>query len=103
MKINYELERGYIDIWNEESEEWDRYIKVNKESVVEEEKKIEFKNIQGLNTDICTFKRYDITDKKNKSFAISNIQNDFEVIGNTINELINNQKKIIDYLKSKGE
>lgn len=40
MKVSYELKQGYIDIWNEESGEWDRYIKVNKKSVVEEEKKI---------------------------------------------------------------
>ena len=39
MKVSYELKQGYIDIWNEESEEWDRYIKVNKKSVVEEENK----------------------------------------------------------------
>lgn len=30
MKVSYELEQGYIDVWNEETEEWDRYIKVNK-------------------------------------------------------------------------
>ena len=41
MKVSYELKQGYIDIWNEESEEWDRYINVNKKSVVEEDKKIE--------------------------------------------------------------
>lgn len=30
MKVSFELEQGYIDIWNKEIEEWDRYIKVNK-------------------------------------------------------------------------
>lgn len=48
MKVNYELKQGYIDIWNEESEEWDRYIKVNKKTVVEEEKKLPEKiNVKG--------------------------------------------------------
>lgn len=40
MKVSYELKQGYIDIWNEESEKWDRYIKVNTKSVVEEPKGI---------------------------------------------------------------
>lgn len=38
MKVSYELEQGYIDVWNEESEEWDRYIKVQKKSIVEDKK-----------------------------------------------------------------
>ena len=71
--------------------------------ILEEEKKVEFKNILSLNTNICTIKRYDITDRKNKDRVVCNIRNDFENIGDTVNELIENQKKIIDYLKSKGD
>ena len=77
MKVSYELKQGYIDVWNEESEEWDRYIKVNKKSVVEEEKKIPEKLDIGKMLQTKKWKR----DKKTW-------------------EAINS---IIDYLKSKGD
>ena len=82
MKISYELKQGYIDVWNEESEEWDRYIKVNKKSVVEEEKKIPEK-----------LEDYYL-DKKGK-YPIELTMYE-QILRNKINE-------IIDYLKSKGE
>lgn len=73
MKVSYELKQGYIDIWNEESEEWDRYIKVNKKSVVEKEKKIPEKL------------------EKDGTHWSSEIP------------VIDKINEIIDYLKSKGE
>lgn len=75
MKVSYELKQGYIDIWNEESEEWDRYIKVNKKSVVEESK--------------------GIPEKLNKQ----HFHNRQRQLANKINEIID----YLDYLKSKGE
>ncbi len=83
MKISYELEQGYIDVWNEESEEWDRYIKVNKESVVEE-KKIPEKIEQRLLTDdgLPVLKLF---------------------VNQRLAELTYVINSIIDYLKSKGD
>ena len=81
MKVSYELKQGYIDIWNEESEEWDRYIKVNKKSVVEEEKKIPEKLGE------CAYVDGEIAYSWSKSEAL---------LKTKINE-------IIDYLKSKGD
>ena len=84
MKISYELEQGYIDVWNEETEEWDRYIKVNKKSVVKEKK---------LPEKICT----------NRIINTEDIL-EFEMIQNKINAeytyIINS---IIDYFKDKEE
>jgi hypothetical protein len=77
MKVSYELKQGYIDIWNEESEEWDRYIKVNKKSVVEEEKKIPEKlGLINYSEDQAT-----------------------SLIHHKVDEIID----YLDYLKSKGE
>ena len=36
MKIQCDFEQGYIDVWNETDEQWDRYVICNKK----EEKKI---------------------------------------------------------------
>jgi archaellum biogenesis ATPase FlaH len=80
MKVSYELKQGYIDIWNEESEEWDRYIKVNKKSVVEEEKKIPEK--LPIYDCIDAYSKFDINDNRK-----------------AINEIID----YLDYLKSKGD
>jgi ABC-type enterochelin transport system ATPase subunit len=85
MKVSYELKQGYIDIWNEESEEWDRYIKVNKKSVVEEEKKIPEKLENKIDT---TFENYNYSERMRLTEMI-----------NKINEIID----YLDYLKSKGE
>ena len=79
MKVSYELKQGYIDIWNEENEEWDRYIKVNKKSVAKEEKKIPENNFTYI---------YSCEDE--------HIMANFENIKTTL-------KDIIDYLKSKGD
>lgn len=79
MKVSYELKQGYIDVWNEESEKWDRYIKIEKKSVVEEEKKIPENNFNYI---------YSCED--------DHIMANFENIKTTL-------KDIIDYLKSKGE
>lgn len=83
MKISYELEQGYIDVWNEESGAWDRYIKVNKESVVEE-KKIPEKIEQRLLTDdgLPVLKLF---------------------VNQRLAELTYVINSIIDYLKSKGD
>lgn len=80
MKVSYELKEGYIDIWNEESEEWDRYIKVNKKSVVEEPKGIPEKMM------MCT----------------SGIMS-YEAVEHITTELKDKINEIIDYLESKGK
>ena len=90
MKISYELEQGYIDVWNEESEEWDRYIKVNKESVVEE-KEIPEKSILDVDSDANG--SYDTVIINGAEYQISRVE---RYILGKINE-------IIDYLKSKGD
>lgn len=86
MKVSYELKQGYIDVWNEESEEWDRYIKVNKKSVVEEEKKIPEK-LKSLNNVGNVPNLVEFADKQ---------QLNNHLLKDKINE-------IIDYLQSKGE
>lgn len=82
MKIVYELEQGYIDVWNEESEEWDRYIKIEKKSVVEEEKKIPEK--------ISVWYEFNATYDK-------------ELTKIMLDELKDKYNEIIDYLQGKGE
>lgn len=85
MKIRIDIADNFIDVWNEESEEWDRYIKIEKKSIVEEEKKIPEK--------ICT----------NRIINTKDIL-EFEMIQNKINaEYTYAINEIIDYLKSKGE
>ena len=84
MKVSYELKQGYIDIWNEESEEWDRYIKVNKKSVVEEEKKIPEK-----------IEYYDD--------SIAWVIDDVGQLSDVDKVIIDKLNDVIDYLKSKGE
>lgn len=86
MKVSYELEQGYIDVWNEESEEWDRYIKVNKKSVVEEEKKI--------------------PEKLKKKSIYTREPNGFEHPDTELSskeEMFDKINEIIDYLESKGD
>ena len=77
MKVSYELEQGYIDVWNEESEEWDRYIKANKKSVMKEEKKIPENKLlyreEYVTQDAC------------------------------IDDIIRQFNQLTDYLKSKGD
>ena len=83
MKISCELEQGYIDVWNEESKEWDRYIKVNKKTVVEEKKipeKIEY---------------YDD--------SIAWVIDDVGQLSDVDKVIIDKLNDVIDYLKSKGE
>ena len=84
MKVSYELKQGYIDVWNEESEEWDRYIKVNKKSVVEEEKKIPEK-----------IEYYDD--------SIAWVIDDVGQLSDVDKVIIDKLNDVIDYLKSKGE
>lgn len=93
MKVSYELKQGYIDVWNEESEEWDRYIKVNKESVVEEEKKIPEKlKLQIHHSNLPNLTLHEEQLEKNDNTLVDC----FEEVEKKFNE-------IIDYLKSKGE
>lgn len=87
MKINYELKQGYIDVWNEESEQWDRYIKVDTDSVVEEKKipeKIDQNNFE-----------WEYVYSKSKKEIIKNLN----ILRLKYNEIIN----YLNYLKSKGE
>lgn len=87
MKISCELEQGYIDVWNEESKEWDRYIKVNKKTVVEENKIPE------------KFKVHSLGDKDENGYFVSSPFPTDEEFMNKINDIID----YLDYLKSKGE
>ena len=87
MKVSYDLEQEYIDVWNEKSGKWDRYIKVNKKSVIEEEKKIPKKLESYIS---CGWNGTCKDLKRDELFV------DLKKIGNKINE-------IIDYLQSKGE
>lgn len=89
MKVSYELKQGYIDVWNEESEEWDRYIKKEKKSIVEEEKKIPEK-LNNFTIAVGSVDESDIEEYIQKLF-------------NQQYEIFNKINDIIDYLKSKGE
>ena len=102
MKVSYELKQGYIDVWNEESEEWDRYIKVHKKSIVEEEKKIPEK-LEDISEIKCVECKVEINIAGNKTLFDTDTPIVTEHCIYKINQLIKNQKKIIDYLKSKGE
>lgn len=86
MKISYELEQGYIDVWNEESEEWDRYIKVNKESVVEEKKIPE--KLEDFN--LTTYSRND---------EDLGLELHYTGVSNTFNNVYLKINEIIDFLK----
>lgn len=70
MKISYELEQGYIDVWNEKSEEWDRYIKINKKSNIEEKKieKLRYCDVETIDEDIrfCIKNINMLVDKSNE-------------------------------------
>ena len=92
MKVSYELKQGYTDIWNEESEEWDRYIKVNKKSVVEEPKGIPEKLDHLIGYDIQQF-----DDLKEYVEIATN-----DLFGK-VNKIIDTLNQVLDYLKSKGE
>ena len=77
MKIKMDLADNFIDVWNEEQEIWERYVKIG----LEEQKKIPEKldKYADVSSDLAcewTFGEKKLKDK--------------------INE-------IIDYLKSKGE
>lgn len=82
MKIKIDLADNFIDVWNEEKEIWERYVKVG----LEEEKKIPGK------LDVIAYEKciHEVTHKE-KELAI-------EI--NKTQELLN---QVIDYLKSKGE
>ena len=87
MKVSYELEQGYIDVWNEETEEWDRYIKVNKKSVVGVKNKIPEKLEEYIS---CGW--YGTC----KDLPKEELFKSFKKIGDKINE-------IIDYLREKED
>lgn len=77
------LSESFIDVWNEEKEMWERYVKVS--LVPEEENKIPKK----LSTWFSLEK-----DCENDNIQYAN--NNFKTMYEKINE-------ICDYLKSKGE
>lgn len=87
MKVSYELEQGHIDVWNEETEEWDRYIKVNKKSVVGVKNKIPEKLEEYIS---CGW--YGTC----KDLPKEELFKSFKKIGEKINE-------IIDYLREKED
>lgn len=95
MKVSYELKQGYIDIWNEESEEWDRYIKVNKKSVVEEDKEIE-----KLENEIEFYSYSKYEELKNDVDKILYILKAINLTENKINNLNNKLNEIIDKVNS---
>lgn len=80
MKIKIDLADNFIDVWNEEKEIWERYVKVG----LEEEKKIPEKITINENGTIGFPNGQWTARNMDKAFAMK------------INE-------IIDYLKSKGE
>ncbi len=90
MKIKIDLEDNFIDIWNEEKEIWERYVKV----VLEEEKKIP--------------EKLDVDEEEKGKYIIWNTE--FEQCTTLEMKIIKRQdyiirkiNSIIDYLKSKGE
>lgn len=80
MKIKIDLADNFIDVWNEEKEIWERYVKIG----LEEEKKIPEK----------------ITINDNGTIGFPNGQWTARNMDKAFAMKIN---FIIDYLKSKGE
>ena len=80
MKIQCDFEQGYIDVWNETDEQWDRYVICNKK----EEKKIPEKITINDNGTIGF---------PNGEWTARNMDKAFAMKINSI----------IDYLKGKGE
>lgn len=80
MKIKIDLADNFIDVWNEEQEIWERYVKVG----LEEQKKIPEKLEEYIHTDSLNYNQCNYM---------------FEKLTNKYNELID----YLDYLKSKGE
>ena len=83
MKIKIDLADNFIDVWNEEKEIWERYVKVG----LEEEKKIPEKLESYIS---CGWNGTCKDLKRDELFE------DLKKIGSKINE-------IIDFLKSKGD
>lgn len=84
MKIKIDLADNFIDVWNEEKEIWERYVKVK----LEEEKKIPEKLGYQDNADGTFY----LNHKKYNSEPI-------KILSRKINEIID----YLDYLKSKGD
>lgn len=80
MKIKIDLADNFIDVWNEEKEIWERYVKVG----LEEEKKIPKK-----------LEYYDD--------SIAWVIDDVGQLSDVDKVIIDKLNDVIDYLKSKGE
>ena len=85
MKIKIDLADNFIDVWNEEKEIWERYVKVE----LEEEKKIP--------------EKLNIEDDGNTITLYGEKENEWTILDNVDIIVCNKINSIIDYLKSKGE
>ena len=80
MKIKIDLADNFIDVWNEEKEIWERYVKVG----LEEEKKIPEK-----------LEYYDD--------SIAWVIDDVGQLSDVDKVIIDKLNDVIDYLKNKGD
>lgn len=85
MKIRIDIADNFIDVWNEEKEIWERYVKIE----LEEEKKIPEK-----------WNDLSFTTMRKKE---DSIDDDIHKLKGYIETIMRTQNEIIDYLKSKGE
>lgn len=86
MKIKIDLADNFIDVWNEEKEIWERYVKVE----LEEEKKIPEKI--KIEQDTPSSNYY----IRNENGTKCGLTKHSKMIVETLNQ-------VIDYIKSKGE
>lgn len=81
MKIKIDLADNFIDVWNEEKEIWERYVKVGLEEEKKMPEKLNMTYMKKIDDDAFITERFSQAEQK---------------IVDTVNALI-------DYLKSKGE
>lgn len=95
MKIKIDLADNFIDVWDEEKEIWERYVKIG----LEEEKKIPEK----LENEHKFYSYASYEGNKNEIDKVLYILKALNLAEEKIDNLNNSINSIIDYLKSKGD